>query len=46
MKKTNRVIGFEPKERILEKAKHYVESVELFLDERDQAIPLLLMRFP
>lgn len=42
MKKTNRVVEFDPKERILEKAKHYVESVELFLDERDQAIPLLL----
>ncbi len=42
MKKTNRVIGFDPKERILEKAKNYVESVDLFLDERDRAIPLLL----
>jgi HEAT repeat protein len=42
MKNTHRVIGFEPKERILAKAKQYVESVELFLDERDQAIPLLL----
>jgi HEAT repeat protein len=42
MKKTNRVIGFDPKERILEKAKNYVESVELFIDERDRAIPLLL----
>ncbi len=42
MKNTHRVIGFDPKDRILEKAKKYVESVELFLDERDQAIPLLL----
>ena len=42
MKKTNRVIGFDSKERILEKAKHYVESIDLFIDERDQAIPLLL----
>lgn len=42
MKTTNRVIGFDPKERILDKAKNYVASVELFLDERDQAIPLLL----
>jgi HEAT repeat protein len=42
MKKTNRVIGFDPKERILEKAKNYVESVDLFIDERDRAIPLLL----
>ena len=42
MKKTNRVIGFDSKERILEKAKNYIESVELFIDERDRAIPLLL----
>lgn len=42
MKKTNRVIEFDPKDRILEKAKNYVESVDLFFDERDQAIPLLL----
>jgi HEAT repeat protein len=42
MKKTNRVIGFDPKERILEKAKNYIESVDLFINERDQAIPLLL----
>lgn len=45
MKKTNRVVEFDRKERILEKAKHYVESVELFLDERDQAVPLLLRAF-
>ena len=42
MKKTNRVIEFDSKERILEKAQNYVHSVELFYDERDQAIPLLL----
>jgi len=42
MEKPNRIIDFEPKERILAKAKQYVESVELFLNERDQAIPLLL----
>src|ERR1043166_2120721 len=40
--KKNRVIEFEPKERILEKAKKYVDSIELFFDESDQAIPLLL----
>jgi HEAT repeat protein len=38
----NRVIEFEPKERILEKARKYVDSVEDFLDEPNQAIPLLL----
>jgi HEAT repeat protein len=41
MRKT-RVIEFEPRERILQKAKNYIESVELFLDESEQAIPLLL----
>ena len=40
--KPNRVIAFDSKQRILEKAQNYVESVGLFIDERDQAIPLLL----
>ncbi len=40
--KKNRVIEFDPRERILEKAKKYVESLELFSAEADQAIPLLL----
>ena len=40
--KKNNVIEFEPKERILEKAKKYIESLELFSEESDQAIPLLL----
>jgi len=40
--KKNRVIEFEAKERILEKAKKYIESVESFLDDGDQAISLLL----
>jgi HEAT repeat protein len=40
--KKNHVIEFEPRERILEKAKKYIESVELFSEESDQAIPLLL----
>jgi hypothetical protein len=40
--KKNRVIEFESKERILEKAKKYVESIESFLEESDQAVPLLL----
>ncbi|MBI4488008.1 MAG: HEAT repeat domain-containing protein [Deltaproteobacteria bacterium] len=40
--KKNRVIEFEPRERILEKAKKYIESLELFSEESDQAIPLLL----
>ena len=37
MKKTTRVIEFESKQRILEKAQSYVASVDLFVDERDQA---------
>jgi HEAT repeat protein len=40
--KKNQVINLEPKERILAKARNYVESVESFLEESDQAIPLLL----
>jgi HEAT repeat protein len=40
--KKNHVIEFEPRERILEKAKKYVESVELFSEESDQAIAVLL----
>jgi HEAT repeat protein len=40
--KKNPVIQLEPKERILAKARNYVESVEAFLEESDQAIPLLL----
>lgn len=40
--KKNRVIEFEPRDRILEKAKKYVQSLNLFFEEADQAIPLLL----
>ena len=40
--KKNRVIEFEPRERILEKAKKYVATIELFFEERAQALPLLL----
>jgi HEAT repeat protein len=40
--KKNHVIKLEPKARILAKARNYVESVESFLEESDQAIPLLL----
>lgn len=42
MMKQNNVIDFEPKERLLEKATLYVESIDLFLDERGEAVPLLL----
>jgi HEAT repeat protein len=40
--KNHNVIQFESKERILEKARKYIDSVEDFLEERNQAIPLLL----
>lgn len=40
--KKNRVIEFDPRERMLEKAKKYVSSIEMFFEERAQAVPLLL----
>lgn len=38
----NKIINFEPQDRILEKAQQYIDSVENFLEERETAIPLLL----
>ncbi len=35
-------IEFEPKEMILKRARGYVESVETFLEGREQSVPLLL----
>ncbi|MGH7831144.1 MAG: HEAT repeat domain-containing protein [Candidatus Binatia bacterium] len=40
--KKNRVIELEPRERILEKAKNYIESLDLFFEESDRAVPVLL----
>ena len=40
--KRNQIIEFEPRERILEKARKYVDSLELFSQGSDRAIPLLL----
>ena len=40
--KKNQIIQLEPKERILAKAKTYVESIESFFEESDHAIPVLL----
>ena len=40
--KNSNVIDFEPRERLFEKVRSYTESVELFLEERDKAVPLLL----
>jgi HEAT repeat protein len=42
MMKKNAVIELEPKARILEKARKYIESIESFLDDGDQAASLLL----
>lgn len=42
MMKKNQIIKLEPKARILAKARNYIESIESFLEESDQAIPLLL----
>jgi HEAT repeat protein len=42
MMKKNPVIELEPKARILDKAKKYIESVESFLDDGDSAVSLLL----
>ena len=36
------VIKFDPREKILEKAKRYVDDEGVFLEEREQAVPLLL----
>jgi HEAT repeat protein len=40
--KNRRIINLEPRERILEKAKKYVDSVETFLADGDDATRLLL----
>ena len=37
-----KVIAFEAREQLLQNARNYLESVELFLEERDKAVPLLL----
>jgi len=37
-----KVIAFEARGQLLQNAQIYLESVELFLEERDRAIPLLL----
>ncbi|MGH7926665.1 MAG: HEAT repeat domain-containing protein [Candidatus Binatia bacterium] len=40
--KENQVIQFDSKARILAKAKQYVESVETFLADQEQAVPIML----
>jgi HEAT repeat protein len=41
MSKSN-IIEFESKKRLLQKAGAYIESLELFFEEQDRAVPLLL----
>ena len=38
----SKVIHLDSKERLFEKVDAYIESIELFLEERDKAVPLLL----
>jgi hypothetical protein len=40
-----KVIDFESRERLFEKVESYIESIELFLEEQDKAVPLLLKAF-
>jgi HEAT repeat protein len=44
--KGNKVIEFESRERILAAAQKYVDSLELFLAEREKAVPLLTKALP
>jgi HEAT repeat protein len=37
-----KIINFESKERLFNKVESYIESIELFLEEQDKAVPLLL----
>jgi len=37
-----KVIDFESREHLFKKVESYIESIELFLEERDKAVPLLL----
>jgi hypothetical protein len=37
-----KIINFEPKERLFKKVNSYIESEDLFLEEKDRAVPLLL----
>jgi len=37
-----KVIDFESKEHLFKKVESYIESIELFLEEQDKAVPMLL----
>lgn len=38
----NKLIHFEPQEKLVEKAREYIEDVQLFLEQRERAVPVLL----
>jgi HEAT repeat protein len=42
MTRKNKIINFEPQERLLEKAQKYIDDVAFFLDDKQDAVPLLL----
>ena len=42
MTRKNKIINFEPQERLLEKAQKYIDDVAFFLDDKQNAVPLLL----
>jgi len=39
---TQKIIDFESREHLFKKVESYIESIELFLEEQDKAVPLLL----
>ena len=39
---TQKIIDFESREHLFKKVETYIESIELFLEEQDKAVPLLL----
>jgi len=42
MSSNKKIINFEPQERLLEKAQKYIDDVALFVDDKKNAVPLLL----
>ena len=38
----NKLIKFEPQAKLVEKARAYIDDVQLFLEDRDRAVPILL----
>jgi len=39
---TQKIIDFESREHLFKKVESYIESIELFLEEQDKAVPMLL----